>query len=638
MNKKSCFFSKGKAILLLALQLCGLPTLSYGEGATQMWWGFFKGNEPLTTTGAYEAATYDQCIFLSSSYAGTTISGIRFYIATTDGLQNVSVWAATSLPDSVSKADLSYQDVNMETIKTKEEGMTEVLLNRPFTVPAQGAYIGYSFKEAEANTMEQMCPLVLANVTTPAGGQINRISDEGGVGQWIDYYEEGGGYAQGLLTIQALVSGGAFKENCVKLAKPEVSPTIKGNEYTIPLNITNYGTAAVNGIDYYITEDGIPSASSHVDLEYPFFGYEKDTVINVVLQAKDEPGVNTCEITIARVNGKMNEAEAADKTKAFELTTVDHHVKRVSLAEGFTGTWDGSAPYVYATMEKLKRQHADSVANVVYHVAGYGSAGDEPMRNDAFAFWEEELPNSSTIRLNRGNYITAYAGTTGSVESYGFDKDYTTAESREAVASISAEAKWNRDTTKVDCEAKVLFNLNNNKATYAFGLVVVADSVAEPSWTQASYVGYDLGEEPSDNDLLPYASEDEVTNLTFRDVAVAEKGCHTGIANSIPTSVSVGQEVALNDSIDLTGNSLLAFCKEKSHLVAFIINTATGIIENAVVVPIKMQEATGVGNVVNNRKPAAFYLINGCRTTGMTRGLNVIKLANGKTVKVFRNR
>lgn len=636
MNKNSYSSAKGYTLLLLVSLLLGLPTLTLAENTSQMWWGYFKGNESLATTGAYEAATYDQCIYLGSDYAGTTISGLRFYIGTTSGLKNVKVWASSSLPDIVDNADLAYQDVETATVKSKEEGMTEVLLDAPFTIPAEGAYIGYSFEETEASTMEEMCPLVLADVTTPKGGQISRISDEEGVGQWIDYYETGGGYSQGLLTIQVLVSGGTFKENCVKLAKPQSLPVVKGQKYNLPLNITNYGTAGIESIDYYITDDGIPSETSHIDLEYPFYGYERDTTINVVLPARDESGITPCEITIARVNNKKNEAEAADKTQSFELTTVDHHVKRVTLAEGFTGTWDGNAPYVYATMEKLKRQHADSIATVVYHVAGYGSADEEPMRNDAFAFWETELPNSSTIRVNRGDYLSAYAGTTGTLDNYGFDRDYTDAENKEAIATVSAEAKWNSDMTKVACQTKAVFNLTNPSATYSFAWVLVADSVYSPSWTQTSYVGYDLGEEPSDADLLPYASSEEIDGVTFRDVAVAEKGSHTGITSSIPTAVKVGDEVTVSDSIDLSDNSLLEYCKQGAHLIAFIINTATGAVENAATVAVSKPEVTGLNQITRNNEEESFYLINGCKTTGVTKGLNIIKKTNGKTVKVFR--
>lgn len=223
-----------------------------------------------------------------------------------------------------------------------------------------------------------------------------------------------------------------------------------------------------------------------------------------------------------------------------------------------------------------------------------------------------------------------------------------------APAAITVKkAAWADDAkTKIniDTETKVMFD--EAESSIAIGYVLVADGLSGTGrdWAQANYYS---GNTNATGDLQKLAEMDEyIIGMEFNHVAVAAWGAVNGVKGSITGAVKAGEPIAGQFVADLDGlligtdrNSddpddhvtVLDLIKDKKlHVVAFLVNKLTGEVLNADEVDLSDNSGTGIMSLsekagsVNER-----YNVSGQRLTAPQKGLNIIRLTDGKTVKVL---
>ena len=86
--------------------------------------------------------------------------------------------------------------------------------------------------------------------------------------------------------------------------------------------------------------------------------------------------------------------------------------------------------------------------------------------------------------------------------------------------------------------------------------------------------------------------------------------------------------------MDISANKLIQN-KSNLSLAALLINRNHGRIVNAA--QVKLSNETGINGVnTENVVETANYNIGGVRTSGKAKGLNIVRMSNGKVVKVIR--
>lgn len=110
------------------------------------------------------------------------------------------------------------------------------------------------------------------------------------------------------------------------------------------------------------------------------------------------------------------------------------------------------------------------------------------------------------------------------------------------------------------------------------------------------------------------------------------------VSGSLPETVAPNASAQSSYTFDLSGSSSLVGSsiiqdKSKPHVVVAVIDTTTGEAVNAL--KVKVTSPTGIRNVESQMKNInmEYYSIDGKRLAHPMKGLNIVKLSNGKTIK-----
>ena len=179
---------------------------------------------------------------------------------------------------------------------------------------------------------------------------------------------------------------------------------------------------------------------------------------------------------------------------------------------------------------------------------------------------------------------------------------------------------------------------------YQLGFILTADGLSgeEDSWTQKNY--YPNNTEYTDTDMELFTQGDGyVYDLTYNMVAIGFSG-PSFIEGSLPEQIEADKDYEYTFRFDLSKDSQT--CKAKSILagqqnyklraVALLIDSTTGEVVNARKAKVG-GETDGVSALTVNKDatPVAYYMPDGRQLQSPTKGINIVRLADGRTVKMI---
>ena len=147
--------------------------------------------------------------------------------------------------------------------------------------------------------------------------------------------------------------------------------------------------------------------------------------------------------------------------------------------------------------------------------------------------------------------------------------------------------------------------------------------------------------------------DDYIIGMEYNHVAVAGWGVEHGVEGSISGAIKAGQPIVGTFVADLDGLligtdrtsedpddhvTVLDLIKDKNlKVVAYVVNKVTGEVLNADEVTLPAEyDATGIQTISDNTNSvSARYNAAGQLITTPQKGLNIIKLSTGKTIKVI---
>ncbi len=474
---------------ILLISLVAITSANHAA-ASQTWWGYYLATENRTATGYNAKATVSQAIFIpgnTGAAQGKTIKGVRLYMRSFAAISGLKVWISRSLPSAADKADY-VQTMNMVDMNNGDESseslgkQNDITLDKPYVIPAEGVYVGYTFTVRSTNADYGKYPTCVADGDVEGGLFMAKGST------WTDYSKKGKGH----LALQVQLDG-EFYNNALSPHDFGTQIVAKGGSVKVPIRVTNDGTATVKDFDYTVAIDGTTSAEKHVSLAQELANINESTTGTIELQAADRAVSQQVQVTITKVNGQPNESGHATATG--KLNTLGESFERNVLVEEFTTEKCPNCPGMATMMKNTLNRYPQQAARValVCHHSGFYTDQFTTSADNAYTWFYNNAGATYAPALMFDRYPYTEADKTGLKTPVIFASN-----SSEIIAYINhrlntpayldldAEAAFNADSTSVTVWVTAK-RAQGYEVTPRLAVVLTENDIASTS--QAGYSG-----------------------------------------------------------------------------------------------------------------------------------------------------
>lgn len=562
---------------------CNLQPAQAPAAQSQLYWSYSKDDERIAAIGlgfpeklffAQELPPYNPML------AGKTLKAIRFKCQGTEFYDEAEVWVAPWRPET---EDELTELIKLDVTTLQDSVWNEVQVT-PVVIPNEGLCVGWNMYAHDISDRRADYP---ALVSYPQGtnsvpqGETFWMRATQYMTSWI------GSPRYGHLCIQVLVEG-EFGEYIVNLGEGTTVCSLINEEVNIPLMLSKMGSKDVTDFDFTVTADGITSPEYHVTLDQPIVEVDAPTRVEVTIPAGNEAVLSHRQITVTKVNGHDNEAEAHKAQTMVDVIAINENAHRRTVMEEYTGTWCGWCPRGFVAMERLSQDLGDDFIGIAVHASDpFNDGGDfDPMGILPYANLYREVHSYPNSWVNRSFMCDPYAGTTGA--NYGIKADMEGELNQLTVADIDMIAEWETaDSITINSVTTVSFQYSRPDAPYALAYVLLSDSLYhpnDPDWVQSNFYAYftDDEEYTSNPDYTEYLAKPTwIVDQVFNHVAVDAYGIEEGLDESIAAPIVAGEKQVFEFSLDVDFNTLIQDRKQLS-LVALLLDTQTGQIVNGV--------------------------------------------------------
>ena len=601
------------------------PDIDPSDTGSSIDYGYYTGEEEIVTFGEGKAQTYDVAIKLQDpALTGTHIEAITFPVQDLTGVSGISGWISSQLRLEDNK---NVPDLASASVVPSEPGFVTVKLEKPYIIPAEGVYVGYTLTIDEVSNEETAYPIAMVREQHENGFWLHTSKT---FLKWMEHSEIFGISA----IIQVTVSGSKVKDNAAAPKDGSQTYVMTGSEIEIPVQVVNHGSKGIKSFDLEYTIAGT-SGAQHFDLATPVDGFFGQSCTNTLtLPAITEKGNYDLALKVTKVNGVDNDdVDPEAVTPIVVLNTIPKHK---ALIEEYTGTWCGYCPRGFVALETLAEMYPDDFVRISYH-------NGDPMEILSADNFPSKIEGYPDAWIDRAIEVDPYYGT-GDSDMYVL-KDLQARNKEFGHGSIDLTATWGADGTTVDVNTDVTFAYDVTGNKFALEYMLVADGLSgEPGsdWDQANYYsGGSMGPMGGFENLDSY-----VPGVVFNDVAIMISQIG-GIYSSLPATIEADKVMNhkytfyLEDALN-SANQPIIVNKEKITLrvVGLIINRETGEVVNANAVVVG--QSTAISNVDSKGQVTGvqFYDLGGRRLNAAQRGVNIMKIsyADGteKTMKVFK--
>ena len=597
---------------------CLAAQIGFKAPVATMWWGNYTGSESVAITGNNKVpGNYATAMFVAGdgALAGADITAIRIQTRlSSSSSEDVKFWIRSTLDGE------NVVEVAPETVAGS--GFTTVTLPQAYTIPAEGCYVGYSFRVTKWWNEYEGTPIVYAKKSVEKGFYLMQPEE-------TEFTDKS---SIGCLAAQIEVSGGSMAADAVQVADDiDDMVALVGQPITVTLNLTNQGTAGVQSIDYTYTLDGA-TTEGHADLATPIDAMlgAKGSV-TVELGAPQQAGQQEIELQITKVNGKANSITGKKSKCSVVFTVLSESAPRKAVAEIFYNATNGYAARAIVG-QQLLQQNENIISFLIDHYSGKQAVA-------SYADFQK-IPNATSFtnkysaypiaEVNREFTEDPYTGLVKAANSgvenhFGAEEPIVATLSKATEASVALEAEWaDQAQTKVNLKATATLMANFKNAPYRLAFVVIKDNVKESisnyiTYYKAAYADDDMAEW-RDN---PYSNPDYALN----NVAVAATDV-TGIVGSLPKTLTAGEANVYETELEipaLEGQDEAT----NARAIVLLINKDTKEIVNA-----EMAAVTGTTTAIQTMKEqgqqtSVVYNLNGQRVEKAAKGLYIV---NGRKV------
>lgn len=559
--------------------------------------------------GFDKAETYDVAIRIDNpSLVGAKVTGIRVPL-TADGIEDASAWLTSELKLK-KKNGKNVNDPDIASVAGEvSNGWLDVKFDAPYTVPAEGVYVGYSFTVKTVNQTSGT-PVMIAEGTNPSGFYLHSTRTKL---RWGSMSEELNRVSAMTVTLE-----GTFPERSALFSISEIKAAA-GEPATVTLPLVNCGTSEITAIEYSGTVAGQTFTGTAQSYLPAFIGATGTATVEI--PGVEQTGDNELTLKVTKINGFAIEApEASGTMKVFPFIPFNR-----PLVEEYTGLWCGWCPRGYVALETMKERYGNLFIAVAYH------------NGDPMAF-SAKTPNSPD------GYPAAYVNRSVSVDLRNIYTEWGTYNTWIPDGGIEVAVEWTDEShTAVKATATTRFPEAHSGADYRLSYILVADGLENARWKQHnSFAGRtDLkdGMPGAIGDIFINGGE-YVEGLTFNDVALATTD-YDGMRGSVPSEIIAGQEYTNVHVFELGDiDEVLLSAPEKLRVIAVLtdgtkfINCNSSAWMNGEPFAADMSSVKGI-TTDSDAVEVARYTLDGRLVTTPVSGINIIRYSDGSTRKVL---
>ena len=563
--------------------------------------------------GFNKAETYDVAIRIDNpSLVGAKVTGIRVAVPQ-ESTGNVSAWMTSGLKlKKVNGKNVNDPDITSVAGEVVD-GMLNVTFDTPYTIPAEGVYVGYSFDVTQLVTKTKRPVYVVPG--TDSDGLYMHSSYS--LADWSRMVEEAGGRVSSMV----VTLEGNFPERSAAFSFGEIIGSTTDPTKT-SMKIVNCGTTEITSIDYTGTVAGRAFSGSTTFADPIPGSIAASSVDNIEIPVVSETGSHTLALKVTKINGLDVEApEVKGTLKIYSFIPVNR-----PLVEEYTGLWCGWCPRGYVALETMKETIGDLFIAVAYH------SGD-PMA--VIRNYPNTVPGLPYAFINRSAGVDP-----GEIYDAWYDyRDWVPA------GDLDVTVEWADEShTAIKATATARFPEDHTGADYRLSYILVADGLTNARWQQANYYSGRTSYKshmPGELGDLFINGEDPVKGLTFNDVAVAVTD-YKGEAGSIPAEITAGQEYSHSHEFSLAAvNLAVKGVPEKMRVVAVLTEGATGKYVNcnssAWMNGEPFAPVSGIEDVTTDADAfeVARYTLDGRCISAPVPGVNVVRYSDGTVRKVM---
>ena len=613
---------------------------------------------------------YNIAFLAPGNYAKAKIDSVEFWVLSGCQYDNLTVWVSSvkyetvegknylSFPESADKADAKVvvpaADVKavLDKLPANYVGPISVKLPTPFTIPADGALVGYSYDGKSSDKS-----IVLAGISSEAAGCFFQYDYEG---------ERNFESLSSIVGMSSSIQIGLDVSDCeandaTVSANPELTTLVKTKQQ-YPFYITNNSAKPITQLTYSISVDGVNGAEKSLDLSSPIEPMETASIPYTT--AFEDDGVHTVELNISKVNGNTNINKHS--SAEYSIIALEKSADRVSVVEEQTGTWCGWCPRGHVALDLLNKQLGDKVVTLAGHYAN-GESQVDPMNilGDNITSQAERFADYGLVAMTLSSllgggglpgamfdrvvaadpYVGANTtkGKNGTYEYGATDLVNLLKEENPSEADFSMTASWADDkNTDIKVDLTTTFNYNRfGSFPYGVAFVLSENGMTGQgaTWKQLNYysklAGVNGASDFNNPDMAAWFKAGSYVSTTYDNVVVQAWNPlgDAAIVDKSKTDIDKGEVIHFSTTLKV--NSDLIQNYNNLTLSALLVNLNSLAVVNAAKVVLG-NCAAGIEDVNSeaNNNVVSRYNVNGMRINGAQKGLNIVKLANGKVVKM----
>lgn len=562
--------------------------------------------------GDYTTEDIEPAIFLQQEalapYVGKKVTAVRFAMGASSTAKGVTIYTVDTQGNinALASKDTTFAS---KSTNTSYVWNTVVLpADKQFNITAdQRLMVAYKVTQGSrtypigVNTSVNGDLYINCNIPASVGGQ--------GKG-WYSF-----GAGNGAAAIQMLVEGDFAAYNAIPSSIEKIA-AVAGQDVKVTIPFFNLGASAITNVDYVLTVDGVAADPARANFN-PGVATGAYGNLTFTVPAGDVDAVKNLSVKITKVNGEDNASADVAATGQIGVSTTAYN--RNVVVEEFTTEKCPNCPrvagYLHTALETadLTRTFA-----VCHHSAYYTD------------WLTQSCDEDLTTLFNDAGYT--YAPAMMFNRQPIFDSQYASGEKDNVVMPMSAA----EITSYINAQLAELSNV---------GLTINAEPNADTTQVTLTVSGTCNNAYDKTKGLLTvYMTEDNIK-------AKSQNGAtgtfyHQHVIRYFNSSW--GDAIEWKDDNTFTKSYTIdikkAYVKNQLKFVAFVNkHNANDVFDNQIENSIGVSligSTTGINNVytsaeASNDTVVARYNEAGQRIAGAQRGLNILKLANGKTVKVI---
>ncbi len=541
-----------------------------------------------------------------SKYVGNEIRGVNAGLVSDKFCDSLVVWVRESLDGE----NLAQGTIKRGGTLVPKAGWNAVTLDKSIAIEAgKSYYIGYTYAQRYNDATISVVGAPISETT-----YIKR----GVSAAWEDVSAEGVG------SIEALVDGDKMPQVDASLTDAvgiQPAPGVLNITTTIvnrgQVDLTDYDlTFSAEGYSYTYTASTLVASGS------------KAVVSSVLYDVPDGVGFDKdLTVTLSRVAG------GEDETPDDNSIIVSVKVKRNVVVEEFTGTGCGWCPRGLVGMDLLHETYGLSFVGIAIHQ--YNNS--DPMYP---RYKNIGLGSAPSCLIDRDFECDPYYGTT-QVDRH-ILVDFQNEMDKGAFATVNVDATWDNPNDPSGVVATIKVTPQANIPGAQLGIVLLADSLTgtASSWKQSNYyTQYSASQLPADLAMFGSGGSHGQSSFywDFNDVAINtyyEGGKYEmdlgylaqREAKTVEYELAFPTKEPLRSALKLNCIAVAAFLVDNSGK---IINAGKCYVS----------ETNGIRDNKNihegNLREVARYTLDGRMVNTPQKGVNIVRLSDGSTIKVL---